>query len=150
MSEEGRCDAEILTRIGIVKANFGSLKKSVDRYEPNNETAKMLRMVWDALRLRELEYVLSNTEESGRRGDVLYKENAESAVDGDTDKPRSDADGGYLQETGDHNTAEATEVPGSRIEGEQLREGLSARYLEGARAGGRQRIKFMDGIKTLL
>ena len=45
-------------------------------------------------------------------GDVLYKENAESVVDGEKDEPRSDADGGYLQETIDRNKAEESQTPG--------------------------------------
>ena len=63
VSEEGRCDAEIRARIGMAKANFGSMRKvltnfSLDRHTANNETAEMLRIVLAYLRLRELEFTI--------------------------------------------------------------------------------------------
>ena len=59
----------------------------------------MLRIVGAALWLRELEYILSNAKEMRGHGDALYQDNAESAVDGEKNEPRKDADGRYHQET---------------------------------------------------
>ena len=109
-------------------------EESVDEYQPRhttkNETAEMILMVWAALWMRELEYIIGYAEEIGGHGDLLYKKNAASAVDGAKDERRA----GY------HNTAETIKVPASRFEGKNL----------GARARGRLGIKFMDDIETLL
>ena len=51
----------------------------------------MLRIVLSDLWPRELEFTLSIVEKVGGHGDVLYKENAQSAMDGEKDEPRIDA-----------------------------------------------------------
>ena len=62
-----------------------------------------------------LEHILSNAEETRGHGNVVHQENAEGTVDGEKEKPRIDADGGYLQEAGHHNTAEITVVQLGRV-----------------------------------
>ena len=103
----------------------------------------MLRMLWAVRCLQQFELMFSNVEQIGGHGGVLYKENNESAADCKKNEPRKDADCGYLQETGDNNTADVFEVHGSRLEGNNLQKDFVLAAIEVTIATGRQRILFM-------
>ena len=86
----------------------------------------MLCMVGGFVWLWKLKHILNSAKETRGHGDGVRQENAESVMDGEKDKHRSDADGGYLQEVGHHNRTETTVVSGPYTEREQLREWLPA------------------------
>ena len=154
LSEDGRCEKEIRTRIGMAKANFGKMRNLLTNLSLDAQ-----------LRLRILEcYIWSG---------LLY--GCESwTLSADMKKKLKAAEMWFLRRmwrvpwTARRTNQEVLEMAntsrslitimrkrqlkyiGHVLRGQSLEKDCLLGMVEGSRARGRQRMKYMDGLKTLL
>ena len=78
---------------------------------------------------------------------MVHQKNYEDPVGGEKNRSGSVADGWHNEGADDHSEKKTTWVSGACIE-ERLH--FSCGMIKGKRAGGRQRMKYMDGIKEMV
>ena len=89
--------------------------------------------------MRELEHIVENVQKTGSNGNVVYKEDNESALDREKDQPNSVGNSCYLQETDEEDKEKTIKICGTCTERTKPRKAMPDGMIEGSRARGRQR-----------
>ena len=107
-------------------------------------------MVWVVVRVRELNTECGYEEEVGGSRDVVFAENVEGTMDGEADKPGSATDENTSRTLLTTIRKIHVKYIGHVLRGRSLEKDCLLGMVEGSRARGRQRMKYMDGLKTLM
>ena len=106
-------------------------------------------MVWVVVRVRELDIECGYEEEVGDNRDVVFVENVEGAMDGKADQPGSATDTKLIQELLTIIRKRQLKYIGHVLRVLSLEKDCLLGMLEGSRARGRQKMKYMNRLKTL-
>ena len=100
ISEDGRCDAEIKSRIAMAKGNFGKMRRILTNLSLGmNIRLRLLKCyVWSTLLYGcEAWNISGYEEEAGGGGDVAHKKDVKNTMDGEKNERGSLGNGWYIR-----------------------------------------------------
>ena len=154
VSEDGRCDAEVRARIGMAKANFGNMRNVLTNMSLDiHLRMRILRCyVWSGLLYGCESWNLSKVMQKRLEATEMWFIRRMLRVPWTARVTNTNV----MQRAGTSRKLVTTirqrqlRYLGHVLRGRTLEKDCLLGAIEGTRARGRQRIKFMDGIKTLV
>lgn len=154
VNEDGRCDSEIRSRIGIAKANFGSMRKILTNMSLDIQLRmRLLRCyVWSGLLYGCESWNMSSVMQKRLEATEMWFIRRMLRVPWTARRTNAEV----LRMAGTSRKLVTTirqrqlRYLGHVLRGDNLEKDCLLGTIEGTRARGRQRIKYMDGIKTLV